>query len=81
MVKDVIRMDPKIMVPKALLCIVVLIKWFLMTKMYLKVISDVLIEDQSVTRPVDDNTNSEEPVADALEIVKEGDEVAKLDTL
>ena len=74
-------MDPKIMVPKALLCIVVLIKWFLMTKMYLKVISDVLIEDQSVTRPVDDNTNSEEPVADALEIVKEGDEVAKLDTL
>ena len=74
-------MDPKIMVPKALLCIVVLIKWFLMTKMYLKVISDVMIEDQSVTRPVDDNTNSEEPVADTLEIVKEGDEVAKLDTL
>ena len=74
-------MDPKIMVPKALLCIVVLIKWFLMTKMYLKIISDVMIEDQSVTRPIDDNTNSEEPVADALEIVKEGDEVAKLDTL
>ena len=31
MVKDVIRMDPKIIVPKAFLCLDVLTKWFCMT--------------------------------------------------